>query len=111
MGYGYLIRLDVFTAGRGKKVCTIYDSMGEQEGAAHNIQRVHEMAGWKEISFDIPIRYNGAENWRIAYLTPEYELRVTDGSETDWYKMTEPTDSDDGVKAELHVVCPHISTI
>lgn len=111
MGYGYLVRLDVFTAGRGKKVCTIYDSNGEQLGAAHNIERLREMAGWKQISFDIPIQYNGEMNWRVQYMTPEYEIRVTDGSEVDWFRITEPTESDTGTKSELHVVCPHISTI
>ena len=110
-GYGYLIQLDVFTAGRGRKVCTLYDMSGEQDGCAHDIERTHEMAGWKEISFDIPIRYNGKENWRIAYLSPEYELRVTDGDTVDWFKITEPTETDDGLKTDLHVVCPHISTI
>ena len=69
------------------------------------------MSGWKELSFDMPIRIGSDENWRIQYLTNEYEIRVTDGSTIDWYKMTEPTETDNGLKTELHVVCPHISSI
>lgn len=38
-------------------------------------------------------------------------MRVIDGNETDWYRLTEPTDSDDGLKAEVSVTCPHCSAM
>lgn len=109
MGYGNKVSLDVYNIGRQKKVCTLYDSDGDQIGAAHTIKRVTEMNGWKEITFTLPVRINGEINWRMPFITNEYELRVKDGDETDWYRMSEPEDSDNGMKAEIKVTCPHSS--
>lgn len=109
MGYGNYISLDVYTIGRRNKVCNLYDSQGTQEGSAHTIKRKVEMNGWKELSFILPVYINGERNWRVDYMTNEYELRVLDGNEEDWYRLTEPTDSDNGIKAEVKVECPHCS--
>lgn len=111
MGYGNHVILDVFTIGRGRKVCNLYDSDVEQPGAAHGIHRVREMNGWKEIRFTIPLRVNGENNWRADYIKNEFELRVIDCDETDWFRITEPTDSSDGIDAEIDVVCPHSSVV
>lgn len=39
MGYGNKVSLDIYTIGRGEKVCSLYDSDGDQIGAAHSIKR------------------------------------------------------------------------
>lgn len=109
MGYGNIVSLDVYTIGRVKKVCNLYDSQGQQDGTAHGIKRKVEMNGWKEISFTLPVFVNRQRNWRTDFMTNEYELRVTDGDDTDWFRLSEPTDSDDGLKAEIKVVAPHCS--
>lgn len=119
MGYGNYISLDVYNIGRKTKVCSLYSSDGEQFGAAHSIKKTTEMNGWKEITFTLPVRINGEINWRLPYMTNEYELRVIDAKniddiqehEIDWYRLAEPTDSDDGLKAEIKVTCPHCSAI
>lgn len=111
MGYGNHVSLDIYNIGRGQKVCSLYDSNVEQEGSAHDVQRIQEMNGWKELSFTLPMKVNGEENWRAQYITPEYEIRVIDGDETDWYRLTAPTDVDDGVKKEFTVNCPHSSVV
>lgn len=111
MGYGNYISLDVYNIGRKTKVCSLYSSDGEQFGAAHSIKKTTEMNGWKEITFTLPVRINGEINWRLPFMTNEYELRVIDGDEVDWYRLAEPTDSDDGLKAEIKVTCPHCSAI
>lgn len=54
---------------------------------------------------------NGRHNYRADYMTNEYELRVMDGNDVDWFRLAEPTDSDDGVRAEITVECPHASII
>lgn len=59
----------------------------------------------------MPVRVNGELNWRLPFITNEYELRVHDGDEIDWYRLTEPTDSDNGAKAEVKVICPHCSAL
>ena len=111
MGYGNHVALDVYTIGRAKKVCSLYDSQVEQVGAAHDIHRVREMNGWKELSFTIPVKVNGETNWRAQYITNEYEVRVIDGDHVDWFRLTAPTDQDDGIRAEISVVCPHVSVV
>ena len=111
MGYGNFISLDVYTIGRKEKVCNLYTSGYDQPGSAHGIKRTRQLNGWKEIAFTIPIRVNGEINWRTDFITNEYELRVTDGSETDWYRLSEPTDSGDGLKSEIQVDCPHCSVL
>ena len=109
MGYGDKVSLDIYNVGRRQKVCNIYDSQGEQIGSVHSIKRTRELNGWKEISFTLPVKINGELNWRLQYMTNEYELRVTDGDEVDWFRITEPEDTDNGVKAEVKVTCPHCS--
>lgn len=111
MGYGNKILLDVYTIGKRNKVCNLYDSDGQQFGSAYNIKRTREMNGWKELSFTLPVTIDKKINWRAQFMTNEYELRVIDGGEVDWYRITEPTDSDDGIKAEIKVVCPHASAL
>ena len=111
MGYGNYISLNVYTNNRRKKVCCLYDSEVQQPGAVYNIKRKIEMNGWKELSFTIPININGEKNWRIQFITNEYEVCVMDGDEKDWFRITEPTESDDGVRSDIDVVCPHSSFI
>ena len=111
MGYGNHITLDVFTMDRQRKVACIYDSDTQQMGAAHDIKYTEEMNGWKEISFTLPVIVDGEKNWRAQYMTNEYELRVRDGSSEDWFRIAEPTDAGDGLKAEIDVTCPHCSAI
>ena len=82
-----------------------------QEGAAFSIRRTVEINGWKQIEFDLPVNVNGTRNWRADLIRNEYELRVRDGSETDWYRITEPEDESDGIGAEIHVTCPHCSIL
>lgn len=48
MGYGNRIVIDVFGVGRKKKMCCLYDSEYDQDGAAHDIRRRCEMNGWKQ---------------------------------------------------------------
>lgn len=97
MGYGNRIIVDIYNIGRKTKVGCLYDSEYEQEGAAHNINRHREMNGWKELSFDLPVNVNREHNWRADLMTNEYELRVSDGDDVDWYRLTEPSDTTDGV--------------
>lgn len=111
MGYGNRVTVDIYKIGRKEKVGCLYDSEFEQDGAAHDIKRHREMNGWKELSFDLPVNVNGEHNWRADLMTNEYELRVQDGNDVDWYRLTEPTDTSDGIFAEHSVVCPHASVI
>ena len=111
MGYGNIISLDVYSIGRQTKVCSLYSSEGEQIGSAHSIKRTREMNGWKELTFTLPVKVNGDINWRMQFMTNEYELRVIDGTETDWFRLSEPSDVDDGIKAEIKVTAPHCSVI
>lgn len=111
MGYGNKISVDVYSIGRQVKVCNLYDSDGGQVGSAHSIKRTRELNGWKELSFTLPAYINGELNWRLDYLKNEYEVRVMDGNEVDWFRLAEPTDTDDGKKAEVKVVCPHVSVL
>lgn len=109
MGYGEIISIDVYSVGRKKKVGCIYDSEVQQPGAVFNINRNREMNGWKELKFTLPVMVNGEENWRLPLMTNEYEIRVTDGDDVDWYRLSQPEDTDDGITANVEVTCPHCS--
>ena len=111
MGYGNKVTLDVYNIGRKIKLCNLYDSDGQQPGAAHGIKRKRELNGWKELTFTLPAYIFGEMNWRTQYMTNEYEVRVIDGDEIDWFRLSEPTDTDDGKKAEIQVTCPHVSVV
>lgn len=76
-----------------------------------------ERNGWKELSFQIPWqmkpdRYGKTErNWRLDFLRNEYEIRLCEDDQVDWFSITAPEQADDVSHAYVAVNCPHVSSI
>lgn len=93
-----------------KKVGDIFDTEIPSPGAAEDVRITKERNGWKEISFSIS-QYltDGSRNEKCDYIRNEFQIRLTEGSKTDWYSIVVPTDIHDGEILTFNVTCEHIS--
>ena len=67
-----------------KKVCELYDSDGLSSGQAYNICKTEEIKqGWKELTFDLPLKANGEKNFRWDYIKNDYLIRLREDNATD----------------------------
>lgn len=94
-----------------KKVCELYDSDALSSGQAYNICKQEEIKqGWKELTFDLPLKINKEKNFRWDYIKNDYLVRVREGNETDWYLIKTPKKTKSGGIVTNAVRCVHIST-
>lgn len=94
-----------------KKVCELYDSDALSAGQAYNIYKTEEIKqGWKELTFDLPLKVNGEKNFRWDFIKNDYYVRLREGAVSDWYLIKTPKRTKSGGVVTNSVKCVHIST-
>lgn len=97
--------LDVFDYG-GNQLCTIYDSSCDFLGQACNIVVSTNRNGWKELSFSMPDAIQSVDeknktqwtnNEKAKYLKADYRIRTIDDEGEDWFIISEPRISHNGL--------------
>ena len=66
--------------------------------------------GWKELTFDLPLKANRAKNFRWDYIKNDYLVRVREDDKEDWYLIKTPKKSKSGGITTNSVRCVHVST-
>jgi len=94
----------------GNKVGILYTPEMERVGQAYDIKLTHEGSGWKELSFSIPKMVNGEANPLADYLVNEYLIKVTDGTESDVFIISEPKIQHSSALKIIDVSCDHRSS-
>ena len=88
-----ILHLDICDYGR-RRLCPLYDNLSNVSGQAVNIFVTKERNGWKELTFTLPSVCHtdgGIEsNYRLDFLKADYQIRLIDDNETDWFIVSEP---------------------
>lgn len=98
-----------------KKLCTLYDSDSKSSGQATDVYISTERNGWKELSFSLPCvietEMGNDRNFRLDFLKADYLIRAIDEFETDWFIISEPKITHNGLLKKMSVVAGHVSQL
>lgn len=106
--------LDVYDYA-GNKICPIYDSFSDVIGQAYNVVVATQRNGSKVLSFNLPMTcqtQNGQQdNFRLQYIKADFKILLQDDRGKDWYLITSPKSSHNGLKKSISVTANHISQL
>lgn len=109
-----ILHLDICDYGR-RRLCPLYDNLSNVSGQAVNIFVTTERNGWKELSFTLPSvchTENGHEsNYRLDFLKADYQIRIIDDKETDWFIISEPKITHNAYSKSFQVTAGHVSQL
>ena len=114
-GRDRVMRIDVCDY-RNRIKCNIYDNAADISGQATDVFVKRQRNGWKEVNFNLPsvctTDEGEEENYRLAYLIPDYRLRVvTEEDGTDYFLITEETVHHEAFSKKETVMAGHISQL
>lgn len=93
------------------KLCELYDSSIQTEGEPYEVMYQDSMDGSKTVTFTLPKKLNdGEDNYRAAYMTNDFLLRLGIDGVFDWFVIDEPEDSHTAQNV-IKVTAHHISTL
>lgn len=103
--------MGVYDYGKNK-LCDLYDSQNNLRGQAYNITFKQSMQdGIHTLTFSLPYRTDGEENFRWAYLRNEYLIRLKYNGQIMWYIATKPVKSKSGKEIVGNVTCQGIEAL
>jgi len=110
-----VMRIDVCDYKNNIK-CNLYDNGADISGQATDVFIKRQRNGWKEVNFALPSTCmtdeGEEENYRLAYLIPDYRLRVTtDEDGEDYYLITDETVRHQALSKKETIVAGHISQL
>lgn len=89
-----------------QKLCDLYDSQTDLIGQAYGITREINMTdGIKSLSFSIPYKIDGTQNFRWKYIKSEYQIRLIYNGKTEWYIAQKPSKHRDKNSVYGSVTC------
>ena len=94
----------------GERLCTLFDSKYDQDGAARDIEITKEQNGWKEISMTVPyLLRNGEPNFRRDYVLDENLLYLYEDGVCDVYTIKTNSDTHSEKRLDIKLQANHIS--
>jgi len=109
-----ILHLDICDYGR-RRLCPLYDNLSNVSGQAVNIFVTKERNGWKELTFTLPSVCHtdgGIEsNYRLDFLKADYQIRLIDDNETDWFIVSEPKITHNAFSKSFQVTAGHVSQL
>lgn len=106
--------LDVFDYA-GNKQCSLYDQTSEVSGQAHDVVKVTERNGWKEVSFVLPQQIHtedgDIDNFRVPFIKEGYKIRLIDDDGPDWFIISESKITHNNFTKSLTITAGHVSQL
>ena len=97
--------ISVFDYARNK-LCDLYDSQYDLDGQAYGITFETNMTdGIKSLSFSIPYKIDGKQNFRWKFLKSEYLIRFIYDGKTEWFIAQKPSKHRDKKSVYGSVTC------
>ena len=89
-----------------EKLCDLYDSQNDLSGQAYGITFDTNLTdGIKSLSFSIPYKINGSQNFRWKYLKSEYQIKFVYDGKTEWFIAQKPSKHRDKNSVYGSVTC------